>query len=319
MKTASGPLASLITSGDFFSANLFEITSKLGPVLRYAATDFDARDENGNVYLSGRDGSGAPLIDPKSSRTTGRWTRGLDSDSWSVTLLPRTRDPYNPGVFTYPDVVGGTPWLAACRAGFFRSAAVVVRRAFWAAPPAVPFTTASTTCVGSLILFSGLIGGVEATQTATTFKINDYKVLLQQNMPRNVYQSSCRNILGDTRCGINLPSFAKTANAAAGSTPYAVQASPASPGGSGQWRLGIIKGTSGANSGYSRVIADWSAGTPQIFLPQIPFPFAVTAGDGFSFTPGCDRSMGAHGCAGFANLAKFRAESRTPAPEVQIG
>lgn len=317
MKTVPGPLAALILSGDFFCVTLYEITSTLGPVVRLAAADFDALDENGHTYFCGRRGSGYPKVDLQKSRATGHWTKGLDADEWTLTALPTTQDEIS-GALTYPDVVGGTPWLQACRSGFFQGAACVVRRGYWASPPTVPQTALSRTCAGSLILFNGLVGQVDCTTTQTVLKISDYKILLHQTMPRNVYQASCRNRLGDARCGVNIAALAKTAAAASGSTPYAVKASPATPGGSGVWPLGMMTATSGANAGFSRVIADWSAGSPQIFRPQAPFPFPVSAGDGFSFTPGCDKSLGAHGCSGFANVAKFRAEPRIPTPEVQL-
>ncbi len=318
MKTASGALATLINSANFYCADLYTITSNLGPVVRLTTADFDAIDNVGNSYSSGSIGSGSPKIDLKQSKVQGHWTRGLDSDQWTVVLLPTTQDPFS-GAYTYPDVVGGTPWMAACRAGMFDGAAVTVQRAFWAAPPAVPYTKAARTCVGSIIVFAGLIGQVDCNQTITVFTINDYKALLQENMPRNVYQPSCRNMLGDARCTVNLSSYAKTATAASGSTPSAIQASPATPGGSGSYQLGLMTCTSGLNSGLSRVIAAWTTGTPQIFQPQTPFPYAVSTGDGFSFTPGCNKGVGSLGCGGFSNIANFRGEPRVPVPEIQIG
>ncbi len=318
MKSIGGAGAALINSGQFYSADLYTITSNIGPVVRLTTADFDAFDNSGNLYSCGSIGSGNPKIDLKQSKVQGRWTRGLDSDQWLVALIPTTTDPFT-GAMTYPDVIGGTPWLAGCRAGLFDGAQVVVRRAIWAAPPSVPYTQASRTCVDSIIVFSGLIGQVDCSQTVTFFTINDYKYLLNINMPRNVFQSSCRNMLGDARCTVNLSSYAKTASAVSGSSAALIKASPAAPGGSGTFALGMMTATSGQNEGFARVIAAWTSGTPQTFQPQYPFPFPVATGDGFTFTPGCDKSMGATGCAGFSNIAHSRGEPRIPAPEVQIG
>jgi uncharacterized phage protein (TIGR02218 family) len=318
VKTASTALAALINSSAFYCADLYTFASTLGPVVRLTTADFDVIDNSGNVYSSGSIGSGSPKIDLKQSRVQGHWTRGLDPGRWLVALLPTTQDPFTLE-FTYPDVVGGTPWLAACRAGVFDGATCVVQRAYWAAPPAVPFTALSRTCVGTLIVFSGLVGPVDSSQTITFFTINDYRYLLGMNMPRNHYQSSCRNMLGDARCTVNLASYANAATALAGSTEGLLIASPAAPGGSGSYNLGVMAATSGANSGFSRTIAAWTPGTPQTFQPQNPFPLPIAAGDGFSFTPGCDKSMGATGCAGFANIAHFRGEPYIPVPETQIG
>ncbi len=318
MKTLGATATSLLNGGIYYSADLYTFTSTLGPVVRLTTADFDAYDNSGNLYSCGSIGSGSPKIDLKQSKVQGHWTRGLDSDQWLVALIPTTQDPFS-GLYTYPDVIGGTPWLAGCRAGLFDGAAVLVRRGIWAAPPTVPYTRASQTCVDSLIVFSGLVGQVDCSQTVTFFMCNDYKYLLNMNMPRNVYQSACRNMLGDARCTVNLSSYVKTATATTGSTQYAVKASPSALGGSLLWQLGMMTATSGLNNGFSRVIAAWTSGTPQTFQPQSPFPFAVSAGDSFSFTPGCDKSTGATGCAGFSNIAHFRASPRMPTPEVQIG
>jgi uncharacterized phage protein (TIGR02218 family) len=318
VKSVSSPLASLINGGVFYDADLYSFTSVLGPTIRLTTADFDAYDNVGNVYSSGSIGSGSPKIDLKESKVQGHWTRGLDSDQWLVALMPTTQDAYS-GAFTYPDVVGGTPWLAACRAGLFDGAACVVQRAYWATPPVPPYTRLSRTPVGTLTVFSGLVGQVDCNQTVTFFTINDYKYLLGMTMPRNLYQSSCRNVLGDARCKVNLPSFARSAAAQAGTTPSSIIAAPGTPGGSGTFQRGLMMATTGLNEGFSRTIAAVTGSGTLTFQPQYPFPFPIGIGDSFTFTPGCDRSMGSGGCAGFSNIANFRGEPRIPVPEVQVG
>ena len=57
-----------------------------------------------------------------------------------------------------------------------------------------------------------------------------------------------------------------------------------------------------------------STGTPETFT--------VAPGDGFTFYPGCDKSMGDGGCGagGFNNLVNFLAPGvYAPQPELQIG
>lgn len=318
VKTVSGPTAALINSGQFYCCDLYTFTSVFGPTIRLSTSDFDAFDNSGNLYSCGSIGSGNPKIDLKQSKVQGHWTRGLDSDQWSVALLPTTQDPFG-GQFTYPDVIGGTPWLAGCRAGLFDGAAALVMRAYWASPPTPPYTRLSRAPVGTLVVFSGLVGQVDSNQTITFFTINDYKYLLNMSMPRNLYQSSCRNMLGDARCKVNLPTFAQNAAALSGSSKSLVLAAPATPGGSGTYQLGMMSPTTGLNAGFKRTIAAVIAGSPVGYQPQYPFPFPVGIGDSFTFTPGCDKSMGAGGCSGFSNLANFRAEPNIPVPEVQIG
>jgi hypothetical protein len=324
MKAASPALAALLTAAiaegatsQLYSADLYTITPNSGPVVRLCTADFDAFDNLGNVYSCGSIGSGLPKIDLRQSHVQGKWTRGLDDDQWSVALLPTTQDPFS-GALTFPDVYGGTPWLAACRAGLFSGAAVQVARAYWSAPPTPPYSVASRTCVGSVVVYAGIVGEVDATQTLCFFNFSSYKYLLSMNMPRNLIQASCVHQLFDARCTLSAASFAKTATALGGSSQYSVVAAPAAPGGSGTYTQGRMLGTSGLNAGLQRTIVSWSGSA---FQPQYPWPFAVAVGDGFTFWPGCDKSMGAGGCGagGFNNLVNFRGQPFTPTPEIQIG
>jgi uncharacterized phage protein (TIGR02218 family) len=316
MKPASPTLAALINSASFYTADLYAFTLVSGPVVRLATGDFDAIDNSANVYSCGSAGSGYPKIDLKQSKVQGKWAAGLDSDKWQVFILPDVQDQVS-GAFTYPDVVGSIPWLTACRAGLFDGAAVTVARAYYSSPPAPPYTASSRTCVGSLVVFSGIVGQVDTGPTISVFSLNDYKQLLTQQMPRNLYQSSCRHQLFDSRCTLNAATYAHSATALAGSSRANVVASPAAPGGSGSYQLGLMQCTSGANSGFYRTIASWDG--VDNFQPQYPWPFAVAPGDGFTFWPGCDKSLGAGGCGGFANVANFGGEPYIPVPEVQIG
>jgi hypothetical protein len=315
MKPASTALANLINSGDFHCWDIYTFTSVNGPVVRLTTADFDVIDASANVYSCGAIGSGHPKIDLKGSKVQGHWTRGLDSDQWRVAILPAVTDQFT-GAYTYADVIGGTPWLAACRSGLFDGAGVLVQRAYFAAPPSAPYTALSRTCVGSLTMFSGIVGAVDANQTVSVFTLNDYKYLLGMTMPRNLYQSACRHQLFDARCTLLASSYAQNANAQAGSSRSLVVASPAAPSGSGSWQLGRMLCTTGANATFQRTIASWS-GT--YFAPQYPWPFAVLPGDGFTFWPGCDKSTGAGGCGGFANIINYGGTPNIPVPEVQIG
>jgi hypothetical protein len=325
MKTATPALTTLlnaaITEGatsQLYSVDLYTFTPVNGPVIRLCTGDFDAIDNAGNVYSCGSIGSGYPKIDTKQSKVQGKWTRGLDDDQWSVALLPTVQDQFS-SLFTYPDVYGGTPWLAACRLGLFASATVQVARAYWAAPPTAPYSVASRTCVGSIVVYGGIIGEVDATPTLCYFNCSSYKYLLSMNMPRNLIQASCVHQLFDNRCTLVAASFAKTATALAGSTQFSLLASPGIPGGSKTYTQGRMAGTSGANSGIQRSITFWDGGAT--FQPQYPWPFPIATGDGFEFWPGCDRSIGNGGCGagGFNNLVNYRGQPYTPQPEITIG
>jgi hypothetical protein len=322
MKTATPALTTLLdaaiaqgAASTLYSVDLYTFTPVNGPVIRLCTGDFDAIDNAANVYSCGSIGSGYPKIDTKQSKVQGKWTRGLDDDSWTVALAPTVQDQFS-GAFTFPDVFGSTPWLAACRAGLFAGATVQVARAYWAAPPTAPYSVATKTCVGSIVIYGGIIGEVDATPTLCFFNCSSYKYLLSMNMPRNLVQASCRHQLFDARCTLSAASFAKTATALAGSTQYSVLASPAAPGGSGNYAQGRMLCTSGLNAGLQRSIV---AHVGSAFQPQYAWPFAVATGDSFTFYVGCDKSLGSGGCGGFANTVNFLATPYTPQPEIQIG
>ena len=325
MKAVSPALAALLNAAiaegatsTLYSVDLYTFTPNTGPVIRLCSGDFDAIDNVGNIYSCGSIGSGYPKVDLKQSKAQGKWTRGLDDDQWTVALLPTVQDPFT-GAYTFPDVFGSTPWLAACRAGMFSSAAVQVARAYWAAPPTPPYSAFSRTCVGSVVVYGGIVGEVDATPTLCFFNCSSYKYLLSLQMPRNLIQASCRHQLFDNRCTLSAAAFAQTTVALAGSTQASVAANPPTPAGSKTYTQGRMLCTSGLNSGLQRAIVSWNGAT---FQPQYPWPFTVAPGDGFTFYPGCDKSMGDGGCGagGFNNLVNFLAPGvYAPQPELQIG
>jgi hypothetical protein len=271
-------------------------------------------------YYCGSINSGYPKIDLKQSKVQGKWSRGLDSDEWKVALLPTVQDPFT-GAYTYPDVIGGTPWFQGIDAGFFDSASISVARAYYASPPTpaqiIAGSVAARTCVGTILIFQGLVGAVDCNETICALTCNDYKYLLDALMPRNLIQMECKNNLFDTRCTLTAATYAKTAVALSGSSASIVYAAPAAPGGSGSYVRGRMIGTSGANATFQRQIAGWDGASA--FTPQQSWAFPVAPGDGFTFYPGCDKSNGSGGCAGFANLPNFRGFPNVPPPEIQIG
>jgi hypothetical protein len=315
MKTPSNPATTaMIASGQFFSVDLFTFTLTSGLVIRLTSADFDVIDDLAQSYSCGSIGSGFPRVDSAGSKITSHFKRGLDSDSSSVVVMPTVQDPFS-GSLTYPDVVGSIPWLAACRIGLFDNADVKVSRGFYASPPTPPYTKASRTCVGTLAWVRGVVGTVDGNQTSTTFRIDDYKSLLTVNMPRNLYQSSCRHQLYDTGCTLAASSFAKTGTVAAGSSRANIIASVTAPPGSATFTLGRIQFTSGQNSGFTRSVASWDGVSN--FSLQSPFPFAPAVGDAFTAYAGCDKQMAT--CNMFGNIVNFGGNPFIPPPEVTLG
>ena len=76
-----------------------------------------------------------------------------------------------------------------------------------------------------------------------------------------------------------------------------------------------ITGLTGANTGYSRTIANLGNGS-QIGLFKA-FLFTIAIGDTFTLLPGCDHTTGTCS-ASFQNLLRFGGFPYIPPPEVAV-
>jgi uncharacterized phage protein (TIGR02218 family) len=71
---------------------------------------------------------------------------------------------------------------------------------------------------------------------------------------------------------------------------------------------GVVRFTSGANSGLAMEVRDFSSSRFGLFLP---LPYAIAIGDHYSVTAGCDKQFDT--CIGrFNNALNFRGEPHVP-------
>ena len=105
---------------------------------------------------------------------------GLDVDEQQVTLAARPTD-----------TIGEVPALVAIHRGALDGCTVRRERAFltsWSAPP-----------LGSVVLFQGRVTSVDAVgRTSATVTVASDLVLLDIDMPRNLYQPTCVQALYDS-------------------------------------------------------------------------------------------------------------------------
>lgn len=339
MKQVSGALAALIASAQFvqgagppgffvpFDLYTFVLTS--GLILTYTTADFpiaaptpqiwQAPNVNGqgNLWFPGITWQ-PKIIDMAGTKATAHWKVGLDSDTWQVQIAPRP--PGFAGITA--DLIGSMPWLQAAASGALDDADCIVSRAYFGtmpnwSPGSVGYIGAGAVPVGTLIMFRGYLGEVDLGQTTAILTINDYKQLLQQQMPRNLYGAACKHIFGDARCTINLASFTQSGVTSATSTPSTIiaQQTMPDPGGSHTYALGTMKMLAGANAGLSRFVMTWDGNATFGLLN--PFPFAIAPGDSFSVSAGCDHTQAT--CNLYNNILNFRGETYIPAPEVSFG
>jgi uncharacterized phage protein (TIGR02218 family) len=281
MKSASSELIAFLRDhSTFLMADCFTFTLVDGTKLYYTAADMPvtvgtATFAAHSVLISGLKYNIAV---------------GVDVDEQDLTIAARDAD-----------TVNGVPFLVALRTGVFDGAYLQRDRAFLSSwgPPAV--------AVGSVTLFHGRISTIEKIGTADAQgKVKSDLVLLNVDMPRNVYQPSCLHTFCDAQCGISKPAISVNGSAQGGS--YSAVAWDGAT--AGTYDQGTIVFTTGRNA---EVHAGIKQSDGSSLILSYPLEFEVTAGDMFVATPGCAHTLAA--CRAFNNSANFRGFPFVPPPE----
>jgi uncharacterized phage protein (TIGR02218 family) len=302
MKTASSALRAILASRVFAYADLYTFTLIGGGVLRYTSYDVDVAF-NGHTWSAG--GTTGPFLDRTDNKAKCHWKVGVEVDQLVFDVLPGQA------------LVNGQPFLSAVLQGAFDGAELELDRAYFQAPPAAGQAVSIPLATGVLILFAGRVAEVDCGRSIATFNVNSHLELLNQNLPRNVFQASCLNTLGDAACTVDVNLFKAPSSALAGSTVSTlianVSGSPA-----GCYDQGKVTFTSGALSGLSRTVKQASFGSPGTVTLLNPFPVAPAPGDAFTIFFGCDRTLGPNGCPKFNNNPNFRGFPFVPVPETAV-
>ncbi|MGH9676508.1 MAG: DUF2163 domain-containing protein, partial [Candidatus Acidiferrum sp.] len=218
---------------------------------------------------------------------------GLEVDQQQITVSARATD-----------TVGGVPFLQALRNGVFDGAEVQRERAFlnsWSLSDAA-------NPIGSVILFKGRVGTVDSIgRTTAQITVNSDLVLLDLQMPRNIYSPTCQHVLYDSGCTLVKSAFGTAGTVGAGSTFSIINWSGAQP----SFSQGTITFSSGINAGVSANVKTAIAGV-SLGL-SYPLLNAPSAGDAFTVYFGCDHSQ-ATCTSKFNNLANFRGFPYIPPP-----
>jgi uncharacterized phage protein (TIGR02218 family) len=198
--------------------------------------------------------------------------------------------------------INGAPFLIALRDGAFDGAQVFRDRVFMSSP--------GGSVVGGVRMFAGYISTVDSVgRTMATVTVASGLVILDYDMPRNLFSPTCVHTLYDQGCGVPRGTFGATGTAAAGSNASTVVWS----GAAAQHAQGSLVWTSGANANVRSTVKSVAAGVSLSLM--YPLPFAPSAGDAFTVYAGCDHTQAT--CQGrFNNLAAFRGFPYVPPPEM---
>lgn len=167
----------------------------------------------------------------------------------------------------------------------------------------------------AVLLFQGRVAEVDADRSLATFTINDYRELLSQQLPRNLFAASCQNSFGDASCTVVLANFSENGVVLTGTTQSVINATLIRA--SDYYDMGKITFTSGQLKGLSFGVSTWTQGTPGTIALFNALPHMPASGDTFTIAPGCDKTF-AGGCTKYSNTPNFRGFPYTPAPETAL-
>jgi uncharacterized phage protein (TIGR02218 family) len=262
-------------------AECYTFTLATGAV--YAWTNVDAAVAyNGQTFLAN-----GPLVQGLKYKAS----VGLEVDKQQIAIAA-----------TPAMTISGAPVLTAIRDGAFDGALVQRDRVFLTAP--------GGSVVGGVTLFRGLVSTVDAVgRTSATLTIASALVILDYDMPRNLFSPTCVHTLYDSGCGVIRGAYAANGTAGAGSTQSAILSSVAAA----QYAQGSLVFTSGANANTRATVKSVVIGSALNLV--YPLPFAPATGDAFTVYAGCDHTQ-ATCVSRFNNGANFRGFPYVPPPEL---
>lgn len=289
MKAASIALVNLLNTArlqpdaTLAFAECFTFTLSTGVAYAWTSADFPLT-YNGFTYSAS-----GPLVQGLKYRAS----VGLEVDKQQITIAARPTD-----------FINGAPFLVALRDGAFDGANVQRDRVFLSSPGGA--------VVGGVTLFKGRVSTVDQVgRTSATLTIASDLVILDYDMPRNLFSPTCVHTLYDSGCGVIRGTFAANGTAGVGSTAISI----VFPGSLGQHAQGSIVFSSGANANVRATVKAVVAGALLNLI--YPLPFAPSVGDAFTVYAGCDHTQNTCGSR-FANLANFRGFPYVPPPQMAV-
>jgi uncharacterized phage protein (TIGR02218 family) len=225
---------------------------------------------------------------------------GPTVDSQKITLKARSSD-----------TIGGVPFLKSIANGLLDGATILREQAFFTstlnANPTQPLVP-----IGTVRMFKGRFGQIDSIGgTQATITVNSEMVVLDIDMPKNLYAPSCQNTFCDTTCGLAAGTFSATGTVGSSSTSTVINWSSSNS----NYAQGTLTFTSGANSG---VVATIKSANSSSMTLMYPLPVVPTTGDAFTAFQGCDHTMST--CSGtYSNINNFRGFPFVPPPEIMTG
>jgi len=159
---------------------------------------------------------------------------------------------------------------------------------------------------GKLWLKTGWLGEVTLRGRQFIAEVRGLSSQLQQTIGQ-VYTPTCRAKLGDATCKVNLAGYTVSGTVTSVEAAYAFKDSSRTQA-NGYFSYGMVTFTSGANTGLSMEVRDFSNDRFGLFLPM---PNTIAIGDSYTAIAGCDKVFDT--CISrFSNAVNFRGEPHVP-------
>lgn len=288
MKTATTELRLLIESGEFERCDLYTITLVDGTIVYVTDADTD-QTWDGHTFLSDR-----PVI----KRETIKSSLGMEVDGLSLTIHPRNEASDG----HVADTLAGLPFGKAIREGVLDGAKILLEKAYLA--------SWSSGIVGVLHGFEGSVSEIDGGRGEYQIEVKSALELLNIEMPRNLFQSTCVHFLYNSGCTLNRAAFTSTGEVSGSITVNGFDTNLAQV--VGYFDRGVVVFTSGVCSGLRRTVKKHTAGGFLTFA--LPLPQTPSVGDDFTIYPTCDR-MPTTCDDKFDNLDHFKGYPFVPTPE----
>lgn len=304
MKSATTLTQNILSSGLYTIAECYDITLATGQVYHFTSYDIPL---NG-ISVTTKGGTSGPfnyLTGLTIVRDKITQKIGTEAGSMEMLIAPQSD---NPGG---APTIAGYPIMQAVRYGFLDGARVQLNKLFLNAA-----IGNNTNAVG---WFAGSVQDADADRFMVHLTVDDILAYLaNQQMPRLLWQTGCFHEVYDSGCGLLKATFTVSGTiTSVGDAAHFVASAMTQP--TGYFKLGVLTFTSGANSGVSGPVNNFT--NPGAFAMRFPFPIVPSAGDTFTVYPGCDKqqatcsnSNSAIGPA-FNNLAHFSGQPYIPVPE----
>lgn len=279
-----GPLKTFLLSGaPCFKADLFTYTLANGAVYRYGTFDIPI-SYGGHTWSSA-----GPLM----SRSQLSVRNTVEVPQLTMRLLPRA-----------VDLINGKPMKEQLINGFFDGAVVQLERAFMATP--------GDTSLGLILMFAGRHSKAESSGSGVMLTAKGDNVLMNQNAPKNLYQTTCLHNFCDAGCTLSAAanSISNTVGIASNRSQIVWGSLPGAP---AIYTQGVITFTSGPNDGAERSVQ--VSASSGIYL-DAPLDSDPVPGDTFSILRGCDKTSAT--CTALANLQHYRGFEFVPPAEMAV-